>query len=121
MLSLLRCGRHAMPGWPGELEVRLVAERGLPPVCLAHVLARPRAGGERFQSHEGGPARALKKQFQAAGVPAEGRQGPLLFDPAGRLLWVPGLGVDAHARAPAGAPQWDLQWHAAPDAKARLV
>ena len=71
---------------------------------------RVRSGGERFQATPGGRARSLKKQFQAAGVPAWQRHAPLLYDRDGHLLWVPGLGVDARALAPATAPQWRLVW-----------
>ena len=120
-LSLLRCDRHALAGWGGTLEVFATAERGIAPHRLAQVAARVRAGGEQFQLQPGGTARSLKKQYQALGVPAEGRDGPLLFDAAGTLLFVPGLGVDARAWAAAGAPQWGIRWHPAPPAKAGPV
>jgi tRNA(Ile)-lysidine synthase len=64
-------------------------------------------------------ARSLKKQYQALGIPAEGRDGPLLFDPAGALLFAPGLGIDARQWAPAGAPQWGLRWRPGDDVPAR--
>ena len=126
VLSLLRCDRYAIAGWRGTLEVFATPQRGIAPHRLAQVVARVRAGGERFQLQPAGLARSLKKQWQAAGVPAEGRDGPLLFDAAGALLFVPGLGLDARAWAPAGAPQWDLRWRAAddgpaPEAKAEPV
>ena len=126
MLSLLRCDRYAIAGFRGTLEVFATAKGGIAPHRLAQVLARVRAGGERFQLQPAGLARSLKKQYQAAGVPAEGRGGPLLFDAAGALLFAPGLGIDARAWAPEGAPQWGLQWRAAgegpaPAAKARPV
>ena len=117
-LSLLRCDRYAMAGWDGMLEVFAAAQRGVAPHRLAQVVARVRAGGEQFQLQPAGVARSLKKQFQALGVPSEGRDGPLLFDAAGTLLFVPGLGIDARAWAPAGAPQWALRWHPATDAAA---
>ena len=60
-----------------------------------------------------GGARSLKKQWQSQGIPAEGREGPLLYDATGTLLFVPGLGIDARAWAPPGAPQWTLRWRAA--------
>ena len=113
MLSLLRCDRYVMAGWNGLLEVFATAERGISPHRLAQIEARVRAGGEQFQLQPAGVARSLKKQFQAVGVPAEGRDGPLLFDAAGALLFVPGLGIDARAWAPAGAPQWGMRWIAA--------
>ena len=110
-LSLLRCDRYALAGWDGTLEVFATARHGVAPHRLAQVEARVRAGGEQFALQPGATARGLKKQYQALDVPAEGRDGPLLFDPAGALLFVPGLGVDARAWAPAGAPQWGMRWH----------
>jgi tRNA(Ile)-lysidine synthase len=109
-LSLLRCDRYALPGWHGALEVFATADRGVAPHRLAQVEARVRAGGERFVLHPAGAARSLKKQWQSQGVPVEGRDGPLVYDAAGVLLFVPGLGIDARAWAPAGAPQWGLRW-----------
>jgi tRNA(Ile)-lysidine synthase len=110
-LSLLRCDRYALAGWDGTLEVFATGQGGVAPRRLAQVEARVRAGGERFQLQAAGTARSLKKQYQASGVPAEGRGGPLLFDAQGALLFVPGLGIDARAWAPPDAPQWGIRWH----------
>ena len=121
-LSLLRCDLYALAGWDGALEVFATTERGIAPHRLAQVEARVRAGGEQFRLQPGGTARRLKKQFQSVGVPVEERDGPLLFDATGTLLFVPGLGIDARAWAPAGAPQWSLRWvPAASSAKAEPV
>jgi tRNA(Ile)-lysidine synthase len=109
-LSLLRCDCYALAGWGGTLEVFATAQCGVAPHRLAQIDARVRAGGEQFQLQPGATARSLKKQYQALGVPAEGRDGPLLFDAAGALLFVPGLGVDARVWAPPGAPQWGIRW-----------
>ena len=124
-LSLLRCDRYALAGWHGTLEVFATPQRGIAPHRLAQITARVRAGGEQFQLQPAGTARSLKKQYQALGIPTEGRDGPLLFDAAGALLFVPGLGVDARAWAPPDAPQWGIRWHSqprpAPGAKAEPV
>ena len=109
-LSLLRCARYAIDGWDGTLEVFATAARGVAPHRLAQVEARVRAGGEQFQLQPAAIARSLKKQFQALGLAVEARDSPLLFDAAGALLFVPGLGVDARAWAPAATPQWGLRW-----------
>jgi len=109
-LSLLRCDRYAVAGWDGALEVFATERCGVAPHRLAQIDARVRAGGERFLLHPAGVARGLKKQFQSAGVPVEERDGPLLFDTAGALLFVPGLGIDARAWAAPGAPQWGIRW-----------
>jgi len=111
LLRLLRCGDHPLAGWPGVLEVRAVEREGVSPRRLAQVVARARRGGEQFQSRPGGAARSLKKQFQSAGVAQDLREGPLLFDADGALLFVAGLGVDARAWGEEGAPQWSLHWH----------
>jgi len=124
-LSFLRCDRYALAGWGGVIELFATDVHGVAPHRLAQVEARVRAGGERFLLHPAGIARSLKKQFQERSVPVQARGGPLLFDAAGALLFVPGLGVDARAWAPAGAPQWGLRWHPvaapAPSAKAEPV
>ena len=109
-VSLPRCDRYVLPGWNGQLEVFVTPDHGIAPERLAQVEARVRAGGEQLLLHPAGVARSLKKQFQAQGVPADARGGPLLFDADGALLFVPGLGTDARAWAPAGAPQWGLRW-----------
>ena len=71
----------------------------------------PRRGGERWQAGPTRPPRSLKKQYQAAGVPAWSRDAPLLYG-EGRLLYVPGLGIDARVRAAPGEPQVVLRWRA---------
>jgi tRNA(Ile)-lysidine synthase len=109
-LRLLRCGWHDVPGWAGRLEVFAVESHGIGPARLAQAHAGARTGGEQFRRGPRASDRSLKKQFQAAGVPPEARDGPLVFDAQGALLFVPGLGVDARAWAPAGAPQWSLRW-----------
>ena len=111
-VSLLRCDRYELDGWNGWLEVFATDGRGVAPHRLAQVVARARAGGEQFQLQPAGIARSLKKQYQAQGIPADDRDGPLLFDGQGALLFAPGLGVDARVWAPADAPRWGLRWHA---------
>lgn len=98
-----------LPGWPGRLAVRPVAEHGFPLDRLAFLRPVARRGGERFQRVPRTPPRSLKKQFQAVGVPAWARVGPLLCD-GDRLVFVPGLGIDARAWAPMGVPQVGFDW-----------
>ena len=57
--------------------------------------------------------RSLKKQYQALGVPAWARHGPLLLS-GDALVFVPGLGIDARALAAPGEPQLALHWEPAP-------
>ncbi|MFM2329182.1 MAG: hypothetical protein RLZZ494_1285, partial [Pseudomonadota bacterium] len=66
-----------------------------------------------FQFEPHSTARSLKKQYQARAIPAWQRHGPLLCaGPAqgGGMLFAPGLGVDARARATNGEPQWLPEW-----------
>lgn len=101
-------GRYPAPGWAGSLRVDPVPSGGVALTRLATIELRPRRGGEQFQRAIGTPPRALKKQFQAADVPAWMRRGPLLHDAQGHLLYVPGLGLDARVVELANAvPQGD--------------
>jgi tRNA(Ile)-lysidine synthase len=104
-----RVGRHAVPGTDAALQVR-AAREGMPLALLRGAQWRARAGAERFQRAPGTPPRSLKKQFQAAGLPAWSRGAPLLFGADGALLFVPGLGIDARALAVAGRTRVSLEW-----------
>ena len=108
-LCLRRAGRHALPGWGGHLVVSRVGEGGVPLAWLGHVELRARSGGEQFQAGIGRPPRSLKKQYQAQGVPAWERDGPLLYS-GGQLVFVPGLGLDARVIGLPGQPLVSLRW-----------
>lgn len=113
VLDLRRPGAHAVPAWGGQFVVTRVAQGGIAPALLRQAELRPRSGGERFQAAPGALPRSLKLQFQAAGVPAWQRGGPLLY--AGdRLLFVPGLGLDARCLAAAGSAMRGLRWQPGP-------
>jgi len=102
-------GRHALPGWDGDLVVTAVESGGVALARLGPVRVLPRQGGEDFQLGPKRPARALRKQFQAQGVPEWARAGPLVF--AGdQLVFVAGLGLDARVWAEPGEPQVALTW-----------
>lgn len=113
-LDLSRPGTYPVPGWPGHLVVEACREQGASPDNLRRVSLRPRAGGEQFQLGPGRPPRRLKKQYQAQGL-ADGpdRHGPLVWQ-GERLLFVPGLGLDARAWAPPGVAQLTLRWQPGP-------
>jgi tRNA(Ile)-lysidine synthase len=110
-LHVEAAGRYALPGWAGELVVRRVEEGGVPLAWLAQLELRERRGAERFQAGPGRPPRSLKKQYQAAGVPAWQRAGPLVYS-GGQLVFVPGLGLDARIIGLPGQPQATLHWRA---------
>lgn len=112
--KLTRLGAHRVPGAPAQLRVRTLGEGGLPRDLLRGARWQARQGAERFQAGRGRPPRSLKKQFQAAGVPAWSRSAPLLVAADGALLFVPGLGIDARALAAPGHPRVSLEWVADP-------
>lgn len=101
--------RIALPGWGGVLRLQPARSGGLAPERLARLTVRTRSGGERFQLAADVVPRSLKKQYQACAVPAWQRGGPLLYD-SEQLVFVPGLGIDARARAPDGEAQLRLSW-----------
>jgi tRNA(Ile)-lysidine synthase len=84
-------------------------QEGLAPKNLRRCMLRARRGGERFQRTPGSPPRSLKKQYQATGVAAWLRDGPLVFA-NDELLFVPVLGIDARWRAAPGSRMLGLRW-----------
>jgi tRNA(Ile)-lysidine synthase len=102
-------GVYALPEWQGSLLVTAVSSGGLAFDLLHRCELRPRTGAEQFQAALDRPARSLKKQFQAAGIAPWLRCAPLLYSD-GRLIFVPGLGIDASARARTGQPRAVLEW-----------
>lgn len=116
VLRLGRSGtRHVQP-WGGTLVLQRAAsnEHGLNVSLPLVVHLRPRLGDDQFQLTPRGTARSLKKQFQARGVPAWERDGPVVTSEDGTVLLVPGLGLDARVATPGG--RWVLQWQ--PDSAA---
>ncbi len=109
-LDLSRPGTQPVPAFEGRFVVEAARASGAAAEVLRSVVARSRQGGERFRLSPRGSARSLKKQFQARGIPAWEREGPLLFTAEGRLLFVPGLGIDAALQAAPGDPQFTLRW-----------
>lgn len=110
-LVLRSIGDFDCPDWGGRLSVFPVACGGVAWSEGLAVTLRARQGSEQFQSRLTQPARCLKKQFQAAGVPEWERRAPLIFL-GEALVFVPGLGVDVRVVAPAGVPQVGFRWEA---------
>jgi len=113
-LDAHRPGRHVVAPWSGVLLVEAVETGGLSLETAASLHVRPRAPGDRFQSGSRRPSRSLKLQYQSAAVPAHEREGPV-FCFEGRIVFVPGLGLDARFVAAAGEPQLSLSWHTLED------
>lgn len=109
-LDLRQPGLVALPAWQGTLHIERARSGGVPIEALAAVQLRARQGGERFRFGPKATARSLKKQFQARGIPAWARQAPLLSSADGRLIFVPGLGIDAAFQAVEGAEQRRITW-----------
>lgn len=109
-LDLRQPGLVTLPAWHGALQIERAASGGVPVEALATVQVHARQGGERFRFGPKATARSLKKQFQARGVPAWARQAPLLSSAEGRLIFVPGLGIDAAFQAEEGAEQRRITW-----------
>jgi len=103
-------GMHDVPGTAASLCVGKSRGHGIPQALLRNAQWRARQGAEQFQRAIATPPRSLKKQFQAAGVPAWSRDAPLLVSADGQLLFVPGLGTDARALAAPGQPRVSLEW-----------
>lgn len=109
-VDLSQPGLLPLPHWGGAFEVCPARQGGVPAAALQVCELRMRCGGERFQLHAGGTPRSLKKQFQTVGVAAWERAGPLVWAD-GRLLFVPGLGIDARWADASGGAGLQLNWH----------
>jgi len=103
-------GVSPLPGWQGDLVVQPCCEGGASATTLQHLRLASRQGSEQFQRSQRSFPRSLKKQWQAAAVPAWQRDGPLLYTADGKLLFVPSLGIDARCWAAPGEPQFSLHW-----------
>lgn len=109
-VSIVRPGLYPVPGCPAQLRVDATRGEGVPLELLTAARWAPRRADLRFQAGPGRPARSLKKQFQAAGVPAWSRTAPVLLAADGTLLYVPGLGTDARALRSDGGARVQLGW-----------
>ena len=109
-IDLSQPGQVRLPQWQGCFTIEVADCGGLAPALLEQVQAHARIGGERFRLAPSASARSLRKQYQARGIPAWQREGPLLRTPQGRLIYAPGLGAEGSAQAPPGAPQLRLTW-----------
>src|SRR5664279_3694543 len=108
-IDLRRVGVHQVAAWGGAFRVESVEEGGIPLATARRLQLRPRAAGDRFQAGAKRPPRSLKLQFQAHGVAPALRRGPIVCADE-VIVFVPGLGIDARALAPAGTVQVALEW-----------
>ena len=110
VVDLSRPGTHEMAAWSGAFVVASVAHGGIAASDAARLLVRARAPGDRFQAGPRRPARSLKLQYQARGIAAPLRHGPVACRADGVPVFVAGLGIDARAVAPDDVPQVVLRW-----------
>ncbi|WP_246174494.1 tRNA lysidine(34) synthetase TilS [Pandoraea bronchicola] len=106
-----------LPQWQGSIVFAPVAE-GEPVgdtiderVLRAHPLvARSRAGGERWRERAGGHSRSLKHWYQSRGVAAWLRHVPIVWQ-RGEIVFVPRLGIDGAAQSGESAvARWRMMW-----------
>ncbi len=112
-VDLSQTGRHVIASWGGFFEVSEAVSNGLSTRLARRVTLHARAPGDRFQSGPGRPPRSLKLQYQAAAIAASERRGPIVWADD-RMVFVPGLGLDARAIAEPGEAQVSLRWSASP-------
>lgn len=110
-IDLARVGEHRVELWGGTFVVRRAGSQGIAASLARSLELRARLPGDRFQSGIDRPPRSLKLQFQAAGLPAWERGGPIVAG-AGTIVYVPGLGLDARALSMPGRPRVTIAWRA---------
>jgi tRNA(Ile)-lysidine synthase len=102
----------AVPSWGGLLRFEPAGDaEGVEPEWLREkpLELRARSGGERFKPHLTRPSRRLKQLFQEAGIPEFERTALPLVWREDRLLFVPGLGMDARLLG-SGPGRVRLEW-----------
>lgn len=109
-LTFTRCGNEAEAARDPDQAGATIAES-----CLrgGELAALPRQGGERLRCHPRQPHKTLKHLFQEAAVPPWRRDVPVIWL-AGRVLFVPHLGVNRDWACVLGEPRWRLAWQADP-------
>ncbi|MBI1943023.1 MAG: tRNA lysidine(34) synthetase TilS, partial [Betaproteobacteria bacterium] len=101
-----------LPELGGELRFRKVRGRGIDRQLVEKggFEIRLRSGGERLQPDAKRPRRTLKNLFQEAGVPPWERERlPMLYW-RNRLVWAPGLGVDAKFQSAGSSAGIMAEW-----------
>ncbi|WP_176399069.1 tRNA lysidine(34) synthetase TilS [Pandoraea sp. PE-S2T-3] len=106
-----------LPQWQGSVVFDPVVDAdaatqtaGIAEAALrAHpLIARERAGGERWRERPDGHSRSLKHWYQNKGVPAWQRHVPIVWQ-AADIVFVPRLGIDGAALCVDG-PRWRMTW-----------
>lgn len=106
-----------LPQWQGSVVFDPVVDAdaatqaaGIAEAALrAHpLIARERAGGERWRERADGHSRSLKHWYQNKGVPAWQRHVPIVWQ-AADIVFVPRLGIDGAVLCVDG-PRWRMTW-----------
>ena len=102
-------GVVSLSKWRGHFVVEETQGPGLEASALTASICRARAGGEQFQATSKSVPQRLKNHFQRLGLPVWRRTGPLVFA-NGKLVFVPGLGMDARAQSSTALRRVTLTW-----------
>ena len=108
-VDLSRPGVVSLADWRGHFVVEETQGPGLDASALTASVCRARAGGEQFQATSKSVPQRLKNHFQRLGMPVWSRTGPLVFA-NGKLVFVPGLGMDARAQSLTVSRRVTLTW-----------
>ncbi|MGC7403683.1 tRNA lysidine(34) synthetase TilS [Pandoraea pneumonica] len=109
----------SLPQWQGSVVFAPVIDAdaggmagivGIPEAVLRKqpLIARERAGGERWRERRDGHSRSLKHWYQNKGVPAWQRHVPIIWQ-GSHIVFVPRLGIDGAALC-ADGPRWRMTW-----------
>lgn len=86
----------------GSIDERVLRARPL--------VARSRAGGERWREHAAGHSRSLKHWYQSRGVAAWLRHVPIVWQ-GEEIIFVPRLGIDGAAQSDESTGmRWRMMW-----------
>lgn len=106
-----------LPQWQGRIVFAPVAEgESVEGTIDEHMLrahplvARSRAGGERWREHAGGHSRSLKHWYQSRGVAAWLRHVPIVWQ-GSEIVFVARLGIDGAAQSDESTGvRWRMMW-----------
>lgn len=110
--AVLWKGQASVPWGDGEVKFTAAVGSGFSVGAGAGIPLRlvPRSGGERLKPDAKRPRRSLKQLYQEAKIPPwERERRPVLWC-GDRVVWVPGLGIDAEFSCEPGEPGWLPEW-----------
>nr|WP_277990232.1 tRNA lysidine(34) synthetase TilS [Pandoraea sp. LA3] len=106
----------ALPQWKGTIVFTPVEDEASSDGSVdervlraAPLVAKARAGGERWRERADGHSRSLKHWYQSRGVAAWLRNVPIVWQGT-EIVFVPRLGVDGGIQRTQGGARWHLTW-----------